>query len=124
MSPKEKAKRIYWCLSREVGITKAARIAGTHPTVINKWIALCETEGVAGFMPRNGNRVYDVKSKIQAVLDYLSGEESYLDICPKYKIRNSCQIENYVKVYNAYGDFNSIKCSGGGSYIKQGRDTT
>ena len=30
----------------------------------------------------------------------------------------------WIKVYNAHGDFNSVKQSGGGSYMKQGRDTT
>ena len=29
-----------------------------------------------------------------------------------------------MKVYNAHGDFNSRKHSGGGSYMKQGRETT
>ena len=29
-----------------------------------------------------------------------------------------------LKLYNAHGDFNSRKSSGGGSYMKQGRDTT
>ena len=29
---------------------------------------------------------------------------------------------NWLKVYNAHGDFNSVKHSGGGSYMKQGRE--
>ncbi len=42
----------------------------------------------------------------------------------KYKLRNERQLSNWIKVYHAHGDFNSVKFSGGGSYMKQGRDTT
>ena len=33
-------------------------------------------------------------------------------------------LQKWIKVYNAHGDFNSRKNSGGGSYMKEGRDTT
>ena len=46
------------------------------------------------------------------------------EICKKYKIREICTLWQWVKVYNAHGDFNSVKQSGGGSYMKQGRETT
>lgn len=34
------------------------------------------------------------------------------------------QLQKWIQVYNAHGDFNSIKFSEGGSYMKQGRETT
>ena len=42
------------------------------------------------------------------------------------EVRNSFkgQLRSWIKVYNAHGDFNSVKQSGGGSYMKQGRETT
>ncbi|WP_204901758.1 helix-turn-helix domain-containing protein, partial [Pseudoflavonifractor capillosus] len=46
------------------------------------------------------------------------------DICRKYHIGNRAQLRDWIKVYNAHGDFNSVKHSGGGSYMKQGRETT
>ena len=47
-----------------------------------------------------------------------------MDICKKYKIKDTKILRNWLKVYNAHGDFNSVKQSGGGSYMKQGRETT
>ena len=47
-----------------------------------------------------------------------------LGICQKYCIRSTMALQKWIKVYNARGDFNSRKNSGGGSYIKEGRDTT
>ena len=62
--------------------------------------------------------------KLKAVLEYLSGAGSLEEISKKYKLRNDRQLSNWIKVYNAHGDFNSTKFSGGGSYMKQGRETT
>ena len=42
----------------------------------------------------------------------------------KYGLRGRRQLQNWLKVYHAHGDFNSVKFSGGGSYMKQWRDTT
>ena len=46
------------------------------------------------------------------------------EVCKKYKIRDERQLRNWVKVYNAHGDFNSVKHSGGGSYMKKARSTS
>ena len=70
------------------------------------------------------NRVYSPEFKRQAVEDYLSGMGSQSEICRKYHIRKRTQLQAWIQVYNAHGDFNSRKFSGGGSYMKQGRDTT
>ena len=56
--------------------------------------------------------------------DYLNGGGSLRDICRKYKISDVHILRNWIKVYNAHGDLGSVKHSGGGSYMKQGRDTT
>jgi transposase-like protein len=61
---------------------------------------------------------------MEAVMAYLGGKGSQLEICKEYKIRSTIQLLNWIKVYNAHGDFNSRKGSGGGSYMKQGRSTT
>ena len=83
-----------------------------------------ETEGVSGLLPSARNRKYSTETKISAVLDYLGKKGSLREICKKYKIRSTKQLGEWIKVYNAHGDFNSVKQSGGGSYMKQGRDTT
>lgn len=105
-------------------IVQAARDAGVGTTTIYRWSARYEAEGAAGFLPYQKNRVYPPELKLKAVLEYLSGAGSLEEISKKYKLRNDRQLSNWIKVYNAHGDFNSTKFSGGGSYMKQGRETT
>ena len=59
-----------------------------------------------------------------AVVDYLDGGGSIQVICKKYKISDTHVFRNWLKVYNAHEDFNSVKHSGGGSYMKQGGEKT
>lgn len=75
-------------------------------------------------MPHEHNRVYSAELKMKAVLSYLNGEGGYMFICQKYKIRSTCQLRDWIKLYNAHGDLNSRKHSGGGSYMSKVRNTT
>ena len=75
-------------------------------------------------MPHEHNRVYSAELKMKAVLSYLNGEGGYMFICKKYKIRSTCQLRDWIKLYNAHGDLNSRKHSGGGSYMSKVRNTT
>ena len=124
MSPEEKVKLVRQCKAGELGICEAGRLAGVDEKTVRRWVARYETEGAEGFLPQERNRVYSSKTKQQAVLDYISGKGSLQDVCKKHKIRNTRQLSNWIKVYNAHGDFSSVKHSGGGSYMKQGRETT
>ena len=111
-------------LKCEISISAASREEGVGRETIRRWMARYEAEGVAGFLPQAQNRVYPPELKRQAVEDYLAGGGSLLDISKKYKLRNDRQLHNWVKEYNAHGDFNSVKFSRGGSCMKQGRETT
>lgn len=120
----EKIDLIRRCQTGEMGKTEASRIAGVDLKTIYHWLARYEAEGESGFMAYSRNRVYTPETKLNAVRDYLSGKGSQLEICKKYKIRNTHCLRGWIKVYNAHGDFSSRKYSGGGSYMKQGRATT
>lgn len=120
----EKIDLIRQCQTGELGKTEASRIAGVDLKTIYHWLARYEAEGESGFMAYSRNRVYTPEAKLNAVRDYLSGKGSQLEICKKYKIRNTHCLRGWIKVYNAHGDFSSRKYSGGGSYMKQGRTTT
>ena len=120
----EKIDLIRRCQTGELGKTEASRIAGVDLKTIYHWLARYEAEGESGFMAYSRNRVYTPETKLNAVRDYLSGKGSQLEICKKYKIRNTHCLRGWIKVYNAHGDFSSRKYSGGGSYMKQGRTTT
>lgn len=120
----EKIDLIRRCQTGEMGKTEASRIAGVDLKTIYHWLARYEAEGESGFMAYSRNRVYTPEAKLNAVRDYLSGKGSQLEVCKKYKIRNTHCLRGWIKVYNAHGDFSSRKYSGGGSCMKQGRTTT
>ena len=120
----EKVSIVLRILKYEISIRAASREVGVGRETIRRWTARYEAEGAAGFLPREQNRVYSPETKRQAVEDYLAGRGSLLEISKKYKLRNDRQLHDWIKVYNAHGDFNSVKFSRGGSCMKQGRETT
>lgn len=124
LNTEEKVEIIKKYRQGEISLVQAARDAGGGTTTIYRWSARYEAEGAAGFLPYQKNRVYPPELKLKAVLEYLSGAGSLEEISKKYKLRNDRQLSNWIKVYTAHGDFNSTKFSGGGSYMKQGRETT
>ena len=74
-------------------------------------------------MPRrtHKNKKYSSELRLKAVEDYLSGKGSIRAICKKYKIRDTKQLRNWIKVYNGHKDF---KKQAGGSRMTKGRETT
>jgi len=124
VSEKEKVRLVHQCMAGELSVCEASRVVGVDKQTIRRWIARYETEGEAGFLPKERNRVYSPELKLKAVLDYQAQEGSLQDICKKYRIRDTRQLRDWIKMYNAHGEFNSVKFSGGGIYMKQGRDTT
>ena len=124
LKPEEKVKIVIKCIAGEVSISGAAAKAGVDQKTLQRWVIQYEAEGAAAFLPNRRNHVYSPETKLQAVQEYLSGKGSQAELSKKYGLRDRRQLRNWLKVYNAYGDFNSRKNSGGGSYMKQGRDTT
>ena len=123
LSAEEKAKVIEDYINNRISLSEAARRGGVAQDTISQWARNYEADGMAAFMTCR-NRVYSPELKRQAVEDYLSGMGSQAEICRKYHIRKRMQLQAWIQVYNAHGDLNSRKNSGGGSYMKQGRDTT
>jgi transposase len=102
---------------------EAMRRAGVVSDTIARWVRTYRSEGITGFMTEK-DKVYSPKLKQQVVKAYLAGEGSQDDVCERYGIRSRNSLLRWIKAYNAHGDFNSVKYSGGGSYMKQGRETT
>ncbi len=124
VAAEEKVAIVRQCLRGELGVCEAGLRVGVTKGAIRQWIALYKAEGVEGLMPHARNRKYSPKLKLAAVREYLEGKGSYKEIARKYKLRSDHQLREWVKVYNAHGDLSSVKFSGGGSYMKQGRKTT
>ena len=123
LSVEEKVRLAKRCLQGEISNIEAAREAGVGEMTAARWTRQYEVDGIEAFLP-GSNRNYPVEMKLRAVADYVAGKGSQSSICRKYKIKDERQLRNWIKVYNAHGDFNSRKGSGGGSYMKQGRNTT
>ena len=120
----EKVKIVRRYLAGEVSMSGAAAEVSVAGKTIQQWAMQYELEGPGAFLPSRRDHIYSPELKLQAVQDYLSGKGSLIEISKKYGLRDKKQLRNWIKVYNAHGDFNSVKFSGGGSYMKQGRDTT
>ena len=121
---KDKMELVQKYLKGEISQGEGQRLAGVAKSTFQDWIKRYESEGSTGFESDGANRIYDEKLKKQAVAEYLESGLGQGDICKKYKIRSRSELQRWIKVYNAHGDFNSRKGSGGGSYMKQGRNTT
>ncbi len=124
LNAEEKVKIVRMYQRGEISLLQAAQYAGVGKTTINRWITRYKAEGAAGFLPYHRNRVYAPELKVKAVQEYLSGLGSLSEISRKYQLRSDYRLRMWIKEYNAHGDFNSKKFSGGGSYMKQGRQTT
>ena len=120
----EKVKIVIKYIVGEVSISGAAAEGGVDRKTLQRWVMQYELEGAAAFLPNRRNHAYSPELKLQAVQEYLSGKGSQAELSKKYGLRDRRQLRNWLKVYNAHGDFNSRKNSGGGSCMKQGRDTT
>ena len=123
-SAEEKVRIVRKYKDGGISLRGAAAEAGVDWETLQRWVVQYGAEGVAAFLPNRRNRVYSRDLKLQAVQDYLSRKGSLKEVSKKYGLRDKKQLRNWLKVYNAHGDFNSVKFSGGGSYMKQGRDTT
>ena len=96
----EKIRIAKACICGTVSINAAAEQLGVHPSVVDDWVRLYQTEGVESFLPRKENRRYDPALKEAAVKDYLSGRDSIRGICKIYKIRSTRQLRDWIMVYN------------------------
>lgn len=111
-------------LSGKITVRDAADRLNVGKAAIRDWVNHYKAEGENFFRPSGCNRVYTTELKEQAVQSYLNGEGSQVKICLKFGIRSRCQLQDWIKLYNTHGDFNSIKHSGGGSYMSKARSTT
>ena len=120
----KKAEIVRDYLEGRVGYTESLRRANNSEASFRYWVHQYKEKGIKGLLPNSRNRKYPEEIKRKAVEEYLSGKGSLEQIGEEYGLRAISQLRQWIKVYNALGDFNSVKFSGGGSYMKQGRETT
>ena len=117
----EKIRIVKAYTSGKISMNAAAEQLGVHRSVVDDWVRLYQTEGATAFLSRKRTQRYDPVIKEMAAKDYLSGRGSLREICKTYKIRSTCQLRSWIKMYNGHRDF---KKQTGGSRMTKGRETT
>ena len=121
ISIEEKIRIIKLCSEGRKGSSRAGRELGVDESTVRGWVCKYEAEGAKAFVSDCKQKHYSPEIKEAAVKDYQSGKGSLRQICKKYKIRDTRQLRNWIKVYNGHKEF---KKQTGGSRMTKGRETT
>ena len=97
-----------------------AKKYGIGATTLYELIATYKSQG----LKKTKNEKYSAEKKIHAVIDYLSGKGSQLEICKKYEIRNRSQLREWIKWYNGHKEFKEPRMAEGEIYMTKARKTT
>ena len=108
-------------LSGKLSLAQAARETGVIEESVRKWIMKYESGGPSALITISRNKHYSKEIKLAAVLAYFDGEGSQYEICKKFKISSTSQLQNWIKKYNTHEEF---KSSSGGSRMSKARQTT
>ena len=122
LTPEQKVMIVESYLNGEISQNRASQIYDVAQASIRRWIQKYEAEGPEALQPPQEKRIYSDELKTQAVLDYLSGAGSLMDICKKYKIRDNRQLRRWIKRYNSGRGFGHS--TSGGSRMSKARKTT
>lgn len=120
----EKVRIVQEYQSGKVGFRDSVKAANNSKRSFRQWIAQYKVGGATALLPRSKNTIYAPELKMAATKAYLAGKGSLENVCRNFQINDINRLRGWIKEYNAHGDFNSVKFSGGGSYMKQGRNTT
>ena len=122
-SAEEKLKYVARCIEGKDSINHTADLIGINPVSLYQWISNYQSLGIDGLKTTSKNSSYSAALKEMAVKDYLAGSGSQLDICKKYGIRSTTQLQNWILKYNSH---EKLKTSGSGGtpIMTNGRKTT
>ena len=89
-----------------------AQQIGVNRKSIRQWLMIYDSQGEDGLKETHHNRSWSSEIKLNAVLDYLSGSGSMIDICQKYKISSDAILIRWIMVYN--DSHKDLKSTGNG----------
>ena len=121
-SSKEKINAVKEYLDGKDSMNSIAKRLDITFQAFKQWVNNYEAMGADAFMTCH-NKHYSKTEKEQAVVAYLAGEGSHMDICKKYKIHSTTQLRRWIKKYNGHEE---LKASGTGglAIMTKGRKTT
>ena len=118
-SPEEKLIAVQDYLSNKRSSYRIAKDYNVMPTTVFKWIDLYETFGEEGLTTLSKRKCYSDEIKNFALNDWKSGEYSKRDICKKYKIRSTTQLQNWINDNNNHKNIKSQNTGGKIVMIKE-----
>lgn len=122
VSAEEKLNTVLAILDGAESLSQAALRLSVHFSTIQGWIGNFKGNGSEAFV-QTGNKYYSRRTKVQAVLAYLNGEGSLLNICERFNIKSTKQLQQWIKKYNSHEELNASG-SGGSLIMTKGRKTT
>jgi transposase-like protein len=96
---------------------------GINPNSILQWIKTYQSLGPEGLKETSKYMRYSSELKKAAVMDYLSGNGSYMELCKKYGIKSTRQLRYWVLLYNGHEKI-ITSGTGGRRSMTKGRKTT
>lgn len=111
------------CISGETTANHEAKKYNVTRTTIISWITNYQSLGPDGLRVTSTNTKYSPELKLNAVLDYLNGKGSRIEICKKYGIRSTRQLHNWILKYNSHETLTTPN-PGGKPIMTNGRTTT
>jgi len=122
-SQAEKVEIVWGYMSGEQSASEVKHIKGISYSTLYEWVRLYKLRGAEGLQPVSKTRKYSAELKALAVMEYINGKASLLDICTKYDITDNHILRRWIKKYNCHEDFKHPK-SEGATYMTIGRATT
>ncbi len=121
-SVKEKLEIVQARQNGDYSLTEIKQKFNVDNTELYKWIASYEKEGIKGLEPRIKNNRYSPEVKEMAVLAYLAGKGSLLELSRQYGLASKSQLADWIKKYNGHEKLKSYKP--GERVMTRGRKTT
>ena len=100
-----------------------SRELNVHNSTIESWISLYKSLGISGLMSTSTNKRYSKQQKINAVVDYLSGNYSQAEVCERFGIRSRNSLCKWILKYNGHEGIKSCETRGQ-SFMTNRRTTT
>ena len=122
IGPAEKLLTVHLILDGKETRGHAADRLGISKAAIREWISIYKSDGEDAFLASK-NKHYPKELMEQAVLDYLDGKGSLLEICQHYGIRSQSRLRVWIKKYNGHEELKASG-TGGTAIMTKGRKTT
>ena len=122
VSYEERLEAVERYLRHECSMNDLAKQLKVDKTAVRQWISRHQAFGAEGLQDSTQNQSYSSTLKEAAVLDYLSGSNSLIEICGKYGMKSTTQLRNWISTYNGHEKLKSSG-TGGISSMTQGRKT-